>query len=239
MADVVRAEVHYLNLLCRVAERNLVRHFRQLKEIYRDTDLPDLGQALMLHNYVGNCWQRIEIMNSRQIRTAINTESCITTTKTMNMTPQQATTLYNKIAKLRNVANKTKLLRLLHGDVYCGSRLYRFGLSDTDRCIRCFECETIRHLLLDCPYTKEVWSRLGLAADTPGDILKDNINVGELEIIAEVISALVFRKQILPPDVLIRSTIYKFKEGLSKQSKTQSLAANMADRYELSGQWFT
>jgi hypothetical protein len=231
--------MHCLNLLCRVAERNLVRHLRQLKEIYRDIDLPDLNQPLMLHDKTGNRWQRVELMSSREIRTAIGTENRITTTKTMNMTQRQATTLYNKIAKLRNVANKTKLLRLLHGDVYCGSRLYRFGLSDTDRCIRCFECETIRHLLLDCPYTKEVWSRLGIIADTPGDILTDSITSGELEIIAEVINALVFRKQVLPPEVLIRSTIYKFKDGLSKQSRTQALAANMVDRYEVVGQWFT
>jgi hypothetical protein len=54
------------------------------------------------------------------------------------------------------------MLRLIHGDVYCGSRLKKFKLSDTDRCHRCFAEETIAHLLLECPYTKEVWQKLGI-----------------------------------------------------------------------------
>jgi len=128
---------------------------------------------------------------------------------------------------------------MIHGDVYCGSRLLRFGLSTTDRCIRCFDCETIKHLLIECPYTKEVWLRLGLAPITANCVLNENLTTSELEIMAELISSLVFRKQVLPPEVLIRTTIYKFKNGLSKQVKTQALANTMVDRYELIGQWFT
>jgi len=239
MIDIVGAGVNCLNLLCRVAENNLVRHLRQLFGMYRDSDLPELGHTAMLYEAVGRRWQRAEIMSSRQIRNTLFKDSCIFETKLTNMAPERATALYNKIAKLRNIANKTKLLRLLHGDVYCGSRLYRFGLSETDRCIRCFNCETTRHLLLECPYTIEVWSRLGLVANTVSDILRDNITAGELEILSELISALVFRKQVLPPEVLIRTTIYKFKNGLSKQGKTCALATSMMDRYELLGQWFT
>jgi len=239
VAEVISGEDHYLNLLCRVAEKSLVRHLRQLKEIYRVADLPDLEHVMMIYESAGNHWQRVEIMTSKQIRNTFGAARCITDAKLMNMDPQRAATLYGKIAKLRNIANRNKLLRLLHGDVYCGSRVYRFGLSTTDRCIRCFECETIKHLLLECPYTKEVWSRLGLIPDTINDILSDNITPGELEILAEVIGALVFRKQVIPPDVLLRSIIYKFRNGLSKQRKTLALAAAMVNRYELIGQWFT
>jgi hypothetical protein len=201
--------------------------------------LPDLDQPLMVYDGMRKCWQRVENMTSGQIRATCSTSSCITNTKLMNMNLQQAAVLYGKITKLRNVPNKTKILRLLHGDVYCGSRLYQFGLSTTDRCIRCFECETIKHLLLECPYTKEVWSRLGIVANIPSDLVRENISVSELEIMADLISSLVFRKQVLPPDVLIRSTVYKFKEGLSKYERTRKLAANMVNRYEIIGQWFT
>jgi hypothetical protein len=239
VADVIRGDRNMLNLLSRVAERNLVRHLGQLKEIYRDAELPDHAQAIMIHNNIGKQWHRVEQMSSRQIRSITNMEVCITNTKLVNMDPQQAALLYRKIARLRSIANRTKLLRLLHGDVYCGSRLYRFGLSTNDRCIRCFGCETINHLLLECPYSKEVWSRIGITANGIGDILKENIKLGELEILAELISALVFRKQVLPPDMLIRTTIYKFKDGLSRQNKTIALATDMVDRYELTGQWFT
>jgi len=50
--------------------------------------------------------------------------------------------------------------RLLHGDVYFAERLYRFGLSESDRCKRCFEKETIMHLCVDCPYTRSIFSLL-------------------------------------------------------------------------------
>jgi hypothetical protein len=241
ISDIIRGDANCLDLVCRIAERNLVRPLRQLKEIYRDGDLDflDLNRDIMLYDSIRRQWQRGETMPSSTIRNTINNESCILETKLMNMTLPKATTLYGKIAKLRNIGNKTKLLRLLHGDVYCGSRLYRFGLTPTDRCIRCFDCETITHLLLDCPYTREVWSRLGMAPNAARDILKDNITTGELEILAELIGALVFRKQVLPPEVLIRTTIYKFRNGLSKQSKTLAMASTMVNRYELLGQWFT
>jgi zinc-binding in reverse transcriptase len=74
----------------------------------------------------------------------------------------EAATLYKNINKLRSTQNKTKMLRLMHGDVYCGTRLKKFKLSEIDTCIRCFEKETIKHLLLECPFTQEIWRALGI-----------------------------------------------------------------------------
>ena len=61
------------------------------------------------------------------------------------------------ISKLTNVRNKTVLLRAIHGDVYCGTRLKNFGMSETDLCPRCATPETISHQLMECPYVCKIW----------------------------------------------------------------------------------
>ena len=65
-----------------------------------------------------------------------------------------------KINKLKCTRAKTLALRLLHGDVYTGTRLYKFGLTDTDECCKCRHSENLSHLLLDCWYPGIIWSKV-------------------------------------------------------------------------------
>jgi hypothetical protein len=74
------------------------------------------------------------------------------------------------------------MLRLIHGDVYCGARLKKFKMSEIDTCIRCFEKETIKHLSVECPYTKEIWSLLGINSNDTKSILGTHLTNEELEI---------------------------------------------------------
>ena len=65
-----------------------------------------------------------------------------------------------KIKKLRCTRAKNLALRLLHGDIYTGTRMLRFGLKDSDRCPRCNQSENLEHLLKDCWYTKIIWAKI-------------------------------------------------------------------------------
>jgi len=78
-------------------------------------------------------------------------------------------------------------------------------MTDNDTCIRCFLPETIQHLLLDCPYSRQVWALLGISPEVPLDVLDCRISQAELEIRADLISALVFRQQNLQPEVLVQT----------------------------------
>jgi hypothetical protein len=69
----------------------------------------------------------------------------------------EKSSFFSCLSKITNTKNKSRMLRLLYGDVYCAERLVRFGLSDSDRCRRCFEKETIMHLLTECSYTKRIY----------------------------------------------------------------------------------
>jgi hypothetical protein len=151
-----------MHMLMRVVIPQLRRQFTHINNTYTVRTLPDVESELHVYNSTARHWHKPMLLSSRQIRNLIWEDVCITRTKLLDQQLDNALMLYSKISKLRNVQNKTKLLRLLHGDVYCGARLYEFGLTDSDRCIRCFEKETIIHLLFECSYSGEVWAGLAL-----------------------------------------------------------------------------
>jgi hypothetical protein len=190
-----------------------------------------------LYDQNGSRWLRLTSLTTKQIRDLTSWETCLNSTKLINLNEQNAKQLFGKMARLKSIPNRAKLYRLLHGDVYCGARTYRWGLTDSDRCIRCFGEETIRHLLLECPYTREIWSRLGVAHNRPEDIINGDLTIGELEIRAELITAIVFRKRTLPPEVLLRTTIELYDKGISRVRKTQQLAMAIYARYQITRQW--
>ena len=68
-------------------------------------------------------WLRCSTITSRQIRLLLKESELITVTKIVTFTPDEAGTFYKNTNRLRSTQNKTKILRLIHGDVYCGERL--------------------------------------------------------------------------------------------------------------------
>jgi len=47
----------------------------------------------------------------------------ISNTKLVTFTPDEAGSFYKNTNRLRSTQNKTKILRLIYGDVYCDERL--------------------------------------------------------------------------------------------------------------------
>jgi hypothetical protein len=144
--------------------------------------------------------------------------------------------IYSKINAIKSIQTKNKILRLLHGDVFCGARLKKFSLSDDDTCHRCFAVETIQHLLLECPYTKEVWTKLGMQPTSLGDILitADRINI---EILSYLLNEIVFRRKVLPPDVLIKTIYTSFSKGLCRNTKITDRATLVLNTYLMTNSW--
>jgi hypothetical protein len=168
-------------------------------------------------------WLNPHQLTSKTIRELLYGNSKPVTPKILLMNEDTKIAFYSKIKKLTNIANKTKLLRLIHGDVYTAERRQRFGMSDTDRCRRCFEQETIIHLLQECPYSKEVFRHLNINHTELENIIGTTLSSQELEIRTELIIALAFRLQTMPPEVLVRTTLEKFAKGLSGKRLTSQL----------------
>ncbi len=214
VGDVIKGTNGSVQLLSRIVLPALRELLMILDNEYREQPLPDRDVA-NVHVYDKDTaqWLNVSMVGSSITRKFLNKSQCILNTKLADFTVDEAIKLYRSINKLINVQNKTKMYRLLHGDVYCGSRLVHFGLSNIDTCIRCFETETIQHLLTECPYSRLVWDRLGVE---PGlmNILDTDLSQSAFEIRAEIVNLLVFRKVLMPPDVLIQVVMKAYADRL-------------------------
>ena len=65
------------------------------------------------------------------------------------------------IMKFRHKCKNTKLrhifFRLISGDIFSKERMCKFGMIDSNRCERCGQVETTRHLLWDCVESSKIW----------------------------------------------------------------------------------
>ena len=96
-------------------------------------------------------------VSSKQIRNSCKSTYPISSKMIESPDPEVLNNLGRLISKLTNIRNKTVILRAIHGDIYCGTRLKKFGMSETELCPRCDSPETISHQLVDCPYVRLIW----------------------------------------------------------------------------------
>jgi hypothetical protein len=224
-------------MLRRILKPELKEMLNITDNIYAGMPIPDKISHETIFDVNKNRWLRCSNISSRQIRLLIKSTEIITNTKLTALTQDEATTFYKKINKLRSTQNKTKMLRLIHGDVYCGTRIKKYKLSDHDTCIRCFEKETIKHLLMECPYTQEIWSTLGVDYTQTNKVIGVGMTKEELEIQADLLSSIVFKKGILPPNILIELTYLKYSKGLCKNTKVKDLATDKLEQHNVTGRW--
>jgi len=230
----VNARPGLLLAICKPALHDLISAFLRLTYDQSYLDQHRNGQ---LYSNITSTWVDIALLESSKIRELIIKQDVILLTKLMPLTIDDATTLYSKIKKISSIQLRTKILRLIHGDVYCGTRLVKFKMSDNDRCVRCFEAETIEHLLVHCPYSREVWNRLGILAPTPGNIIDSNLTVAELEVRAAIVDALVFRKGQCPPSILVKNIYKSYSNRRSRNITVTRYAQCKLNHFDLTGAW--
>ena len=97
--------------------------------------------------------------------------------------PENIELMLQKINKLRCVKAKSFALRLLHGDIYTGTRLHKFGMSDTDECSKCRNRENLEHLIAGCWYSGLVWLRVKTLYNKT-DVRRQNYDHHNLEFAA-------------------------------------------------------
>jgi len=198
--------------LAKIADKNLEKGITVIGRLYQDGRRPNVNHEGKL--YIGNSrWIDDTLVTSKQLREILfGHRKC--SPKITIMDEQEKFRYFKNISKIVSTVNKSKMLRLLHGDVYCGERLFRFGLTDTNLCKRCFQVETIHHLLMECPYTQSVYSLLGIQGYDVNEILGVDLTPAALEIRADILGFLLFRQRSLPPEILISSTYDRYAKGL-------------------------
>ena len=139
---------------------------------------------------------------------------------------EQLRTLGKKLKSLTNIRLKTIILRSIHGDIYCGTRLKKFGMSDTDQCIRCNQSENIDHQLFSCNYTRELWKLVERITGIKNESLAVVLGCSEihnkttLTIHSELIRILLsIDRPLTPPKDLLNQTIARLinlEKGVTK-----------------------
>jgi hypothetical protein len=65
------------------------------------------------------------------------------------------------ILKFRNHCKNSKLRNIYHRlicrDFFTYARMYKYKMTDTDKCPRCSCTETINHLLWECTHARQIW----------------------------------------------------------------------------------
>ncbi len=59
----------------------------------------------------------------------------------------------------------------------------------------------------------------------------------ELEIQADLLSSIVFKKGILPPNIIIELTYLKYSKELCKNTKVKDLATDRLEQHNITGRW--
>jgi hypothetical protein len=214
----------------------LRRHIQTIRTLQLDPQTLTPPNSVYLYDSIKCSMVRAVQLSSKNIRHILGPKNYLNNTKMLNTTVDKAISIYKKISSIRSIQSRNKVLRLVHGDVYCGARLKKFHLSDNDRCIRCFNEETTIHLLLECPYTKEVWIKLGINPTSLCDIL-DGADMATTELLSYLLSEIVFRKKILPTDILIRTMLTSFSNGLCRSSKVIDKAKAILHTNRITGSW--
>ena len=207
-----------IQLITPLVQQSNFRDFRNLELNY----FPDGNRISPLHK-----------ITSRSIRRQLKQTFPLEPKMITNPQPEKIKRLGTLVSRLTNTKLKTIVLRSLHGDIYCGTRLKKFGLTDTDECPRCQLPETIEHQLYQCSYTKKLWELVAKVTSIP--ILDLNQVLGyddihdrtTLTLHAEILSRLLsIERPKQDPKTLLKSAITKLlivEKNITKYQINQML----------------
>jgi hypothetical protein len=80
------------------------------------------------------------------------------------------------------------------------------------------------HLLVDCPYTRAIYSLVQIQTDDINEILGTDLCKSALEIRCDIITSIVFKMNSIPPEILLRTIYEKYAKGFAKNPKVSKRA---------------
>ena len=217
------------------------------KSIYHFVQNGGSRTDLTTYKYVVPTQGKILLTNSitsKLIRTLNNPLDTITPKILEDSNLERLKNLGNKIKSLTNTKLKTIILRAIHGDIYCGTRLKKFGITDTDGCQRCGSPETIKHLLFECNYVQRIWDICSKLTSIPINNIDGVLGLHDyhdkttLTIHCEIIRRLLAIERPLTNQILfVKSVIDRLatvERGISKYSILQ-LQLQLTKAYPIGG----
>jgi hypothetical protein len=106
----------------------------------------------------------------------------------------------DNISKLRRSCKNPKLrniyFRLIHNDFYTHVKMFKYKMTETDKCPRCNQIETTKHLLWECIHVKNIWNCCNQiiqdeSVNSYDDVFKVNDNNSTILIKIKIIQELI------------------------------------------------
>ena len=158
--------------------------------------------------YLNKLHKPLDKITSKEVRCRRSTKNPVTELKIgTNLSVLESRSWGEKMSKLTSTRHKNIILRVAHGDVYTQSKLYRFGMVDTDRCPRCNEAESLAHKFINCEYIRRIWrcampliNRMQSIQDPNQDLVKKAIaanlssNTASMTYTAELLQTILYFK---------------------------------------------
>ena len=106
-------------------------------------------------------WKELKDITTREIQKLLKLAMNKTTKQDFNMRLGLENFDKNNIVKFRHQCKNTKLrhiqFRLLSKDFFTMEKMLKYKMVATDKCQRCNEKETYKHLLWECKEAKKIW----------------------------------------------------------------------------------
>jgi hypothetical protein len=109
---------------------------------------------------VDQTWTPIEIITTKELQLILKNAL----KKITKVDFQQKLNIENDvidIIQLRNDCKNAKLrniyFRLIHNDFFTYERMFKYKMTDTEKCPRCDSTENTKHLLWECPESRKIW----------------------------------------------------------------------------------
>jgi hypothetical protein len=192
--------IHDLNTISNELEGSTKKVFDTYAQLKRQgRDFNEDPRYLVVPKLKGLGYVEGMKISSKQIRLIHKGQEDFLESKLPIMATQEDLSLYFKrIKKLTSIRQQNTLLRIYHGDIFCHERMSRMGMTDSDRCQTCNAVESREHLLLTCPKSADIWTKVNQILQRNGnpslsDILGIKDKLPELKLRAEVL-AIITRK---------------------------------------------
>jgi exonuclease III len=149
-----------LNKAMKIIINSFPKHLINIAKCYNEEINSDIGE--LKYMLIGSQSRiAVEIITTKELQICLKKSLKRVEVATFNDRLGIVDFKADNIIKFRKMCQNSKLrniyFRLIHNDFFTYERMKRYNMTNTNRCIRCGEVETTKHLLWECQQVRNIW----------------------------------------------------------------------------------
>jgi hypothetical protein len=149
-----------LNKAMKIIINSFPKHLINIAKCYNEEINSDIGE--LKYMLIGSQSRiAVEIITTKELQICLKKSLKRVEVATFNDRLGIVDFKTDNIIKFRKMCQNSKLrniyFRLIHNDFFTYERMKRYNMTNTNRCIRCGEVETTKHLLWECQQVRNIW----------------------------------------------------------------------------------